>query len=1131
MELTSKHTITTATIRSNGALTNMLTPSGGGFLSWHDLALTRWMPDATRDSDGLFVYVQDMDSGALWSAGFQPIQAAFDHYEAYSTPSGVTIKQVCHDIASEFEVGILADQDVEIRTLTLQNQSDVPRRLCLTSYAEIVLNHRIGDAGHPAFSKLFVQTDFVEKYHALTATRRLRSPDDAPCTVAHWLLHNTPDEWETDRLRFLGRGRTTANPQILGQKLSQTVGNVLDAVFSLRKYIELQPNETKRLTFAFACAETAPKLAAQIEAVNTAPALKFTSPDASAVLNQADSSWMQAFNSVPIPKSGKPEGDIAPKFAAHPSDNTLQFANEFGGFSADGKQYVMHIRPDSRPPLPWTNVISNEKHGIIVSESGACYSWSDNSRENRLTPWFNDPVSDPSGEALYIRDEENGAFWSPTPAPAPPSAAAEYKVTHGFGYSSFLHESHNLIQETTFFVPRHDPLKIVRLSLKNTSDAPRKLSLFSFHQLVMGGFAHLNAPQIQLWQDDYYALFASNSQNNEFAKRIAFAQVVGGGEQHISGNRRQFLGEFGRMDTPELVAKGENLKDDVCPNIDPAFVLQTIVYIEPNASKNIYFIFGQGSDQTETNDLLAQYQSAEVCEKAFAEVQSFWSNLTDKIQVETPSKAIDLMLNGWLVYQNLSCRIMGRSAFYQSGGAFGYRDQLQDTGAMIYHAPELTRSQILLHAAHQFPEGDVLHWWHPPLSKGIRTRFSDDLLWLPYITAFYLKSTGDNAVLNEQIGFKTARLLEDGEDEIFVFPEDISRTVSVYEHCCMALDKSLTKGAHGLPLMGTGDWNDGMSRVGREGKGESVWLGFFLYHILDDFIPISLKQGDTQRVAIYSAYQSELKEALNAGGWDGEWYRRAYYDNGAPLGSKNSDECQIDTIAQAWAIISKAAPPERAENALSAMEKYLVSEKEGIVRLLTPAFDQTPHDPGYIKGYVPGVRENGGQYTHGALWAIKALAELGRGDRAGTLLEMISPISHATNREDAERYMVEPYVIAADVYGVAPHIGRGGWTWYTGSAGWMYRVALESVLGLTIDQGKYFVLNPCIPKSWGHFKIQYQTENNTCFHLEILNPDGVEKGVVSASINGEPLSIQEQKAFIPIKTDGAAHHVQVVMGL
>jgi cyclic beta-1,2-glucan synthetase len=507
---------------------------------------------------------------------------------------------------------------------------------------------------------------------------------------------------------------------------------------------------------------------------------------------------------------------------------------------------------------------------------------------------------------------------------------------------------------------------------------------------------------------------------------------------------------------------------------------------------------------------------------AFSAVTSFWQELLSAVHVQTPEPALDVLLNGWLAYQNLACRMWARSAFYQSGGAFGFRDQLQDAAALLYLDQQITRNQILLHAAHQFVEGDVLHWWHPPTSKGIRTRFSDDLLWLPYITLFYIARTGDAALLDENARFLTADLLDADDDEIFVLPADTGAHGSIYEHCCRALDRSLTSGAHGLPLMGVGDWNDGMNRVGREGRGESVWLGFFLFDILHDFIPICEARGDVPRADRYRAYLDDLAIALNESGWDGAWYRRAYYDNGAPLGSRHSDECRIDALAQAWAVISRAAPAERAESALSEMRRHLINEQDGIIRLLAPPFDRTPHDPGYIKGYVPGVRENGGQYTHAALWAVRAIAEMGDRENAVRLLTMLTPVRHTSDRQRVMTYQSEPYVIAADVYGVAPHVGRAGWTWYTGSAGWMYRVLLESILGINVDRGEALRLCPCVPSDWPGFTVSLRLADDTTYVLNVQQSDQPSRTSLGAVAGSE--------IVIPIVRDGGRHNVDIVLG-
>jgi cellobiose phosphorylase len=813
----------------------------------------------------------------------------------------------------------------------------------------------------------------------------------------------------------------------------------------------------------------------------------------------------------------------------------MRFFNGYGGFSEDGSEYVVRLsmRREGlrRPPLPWINVVANERCGFLVSESGAGYTWSRNSQANRLTPWFNDPVTDPHGEAFYVRDEDTGAVWSPLPGPAP--APCSYEVRHGFGYSRFLCTNAGLEQDTVLFVPERDPVRIVRLRLINRGVGRRRVSLVSYCRLVMSSLPDATSAIVTGHDAEDDILHARNPRANEFRDGIAFAAVVAAGDveaRRFTCDRAYFIGRNGSVCDPAALRPGVDLNDACGAGLDPCFAQQLRLSLSPGQTAEVVFLLGECTDHAAVRDLVARYREAGAVPRALEQVQGHWRSLVSTISVKTPVPAVDLMLNGWLPYQVLACRIWARSAFYQSGGAYGYRDQLQDAAALVHHRPDLTRAQILLHARHQFVEGDVLHWWHPePMERGLRTRFSDDLLWLPYVTSRYVKTTGDHDVLAEMVPFITARSLQPGEDEAYLAPELAREAADVYEHCCRALDRSLTSGAHGLPLMGTGDWNDGMNRVGRQGRGESVWLGFFLVHIIDAFLPLCEHRGDRGRVARYSTYRTQLAAALNDAGWDGEWYRRAYYDDGTPLGSKASAECRIDAIAQAWAVISGVAPPERAAQALDAAERMLVSERDAIIRLLTPPFVTSSHDPGYIKGYVAGVRENGGQYTHGACWLVQAVAELGRHDRAATLLEMLMPVSHALTSEAADLYKLEPYVVAADIYGEPPHEGRGGWSWYTGSAGWLYRVALESILGFRVENGDTIVLHPRIPNAWPGYRITYRTSTGTVYEIEVTNPNGRAARIATVEVDGRVVESGEGTARIPLATDARAHRVSIVV--
>ncbi|HEX5580147.1 MAG TPA: hypothetical protein VFX39_01130, partial [Gemmatimonadaceae bacterium] len=1020
------------------------------------------------------------------------------------------------------------------------------RRLELTTYVEAVLNTAAADAAHPAFSKLFVQTEWLAGRETLLAKRRLRSPHDAALWVVHRLVIEAPDDaeapqWETDRARFVGRGRTTAHPRALdgGVTLDGTVGNVLDPVLALRRRVTVPPGGTVRLvavlgasherTVAEAIADQFPSVRAADMAFRRAAERGELAPvDVGNVGDMGDHPTVSAPRFRPVEVAG-----AASSPRMEDDGEPLLFFNGHGGFSPDGSEYVIRVgrgaRDGALPPLPWANVVANEELGFITSERGAGCTWSVNSRENRLTPWFNDPVSDPSGEALYLRDDDSGLFWSPVPGPVP--GDGDYEVRHGFGYTTWRHDGMGIEQEVVQFVPRHDPVKLTRVRLTNRSDRPRRLTLASYAELVLGVYAFESGATVVTEHDvETGAILATNPERGEFASRVAFAAVSppdAGASR--TADRAAFLGPRGTVADPAALRSTAPLDGATGAGLDPCAALAVTFVLAPGESAERFFLLGEAEGAARARELVVAYQDPGVANEALAEAREFWRDLVSRVRVETPSPELDLMTNGWLTYQNLSCRMWGRTAFYQSGGAFGFRDQLQDSSALVYLDPEVTRRQIVLHAAHQFVEGDVLHWWHPPTSKGMRTRFSDDLLWLPYITTFYVRATGDASVLDERARFVTARPLAPGEDEAFLFPEDAGTSATVYEHCCMSLDRSLTEGAHGLPLMGVGDWNDGMNRVGREGRGESVWLGFFIFRILRDFIPICERRGDTERTSRYRAYHDHLARTLNDTGWDGDWYRRAYYDDGTPIGSASSDECRIDTIAQAWSVISGAAPVERAEAALDAMEEWLVSEEEGIIRLLTPAFDRTPHDPGYIKGYLPGVRENGGQYTHAALWAVRALATLGRCERAAPLLAMLSPVSHGRTPAEVATYMTEPYVIAADVYGVQPHVGRGGWTWYTGSAGWMFRVMLENVLGLRLVDGHRIELRPCIPDSWPGYTLRYRLPGDETTYEIVV---GRGSGDTTALVDGDDsvATVEAGAVVIPLARDGGTHRVEVSLG-
>jgi N,N'-diacetylchitobiose phosphorylase len=1170
-----------AQLLSNGRYTVLLGPAGGGCSLVNGIALTRWTPDPTCDHDGTILFIRDLDSGEYWTAA----ASAADGCTHGNVESAVRYGRDIHGIESDLCIGVHAELDAELRRLTLRNASAGPRRLEVTTCLEIALNSLAGDAAHPAFSRLFVQTEYVERYSALLAERRRRSPDDQPVVAVHALIGAGQPEFETDRSRFIGRGRDRSAPAALSrsQPLGATVGSVLDPLFSLSRVVQLQPGDSVTLTAVLGGAASRDGAFRILEVLATAADIELAFAvglaPAQGVANDADpqalipAEWRPSvnlatagpaafrppyaaaagtpvFDDIHVPAvapaqvispaasaAAPPTLPVAPTLEAARPDirvamtdaGSLRLFNGWGGFNSDGSEYVILLPREGpgRPPQPWVNVIANAEAGCIVSESGATHTWSGNSRENRITPWFNDPVTDRHGEALFIRDDDDGSFWSPTPGPRP--GVGDYEVRHGFGYSTFLHESRDLSHEVVVFVPTDAPCRIARVRLTNNGRELRHLSVWSYAQLVLGSHeAVTRGALLTVFDPETRAILASQPERGEFSGRLAFAAAVCDADAELSWStdRREFLGHGGCITSPAAVQSG-SLAHVSGTGHDPCAAMALTLTLRPGETATCAFILGEAMDEGAARTALGQLSSVAAVNRELHSARTTWAYRVSAVTVDTPSPAIDLMVNGWLTYQNLSCRMWARTAFYQSGGAFGFRDQLQDSSALLYLDPALTRRQILLHAAHQFVEGDVLHWWHPPLSKGIRTRFSDDLLWLPYITAFYIRSTGDAGILDEQVRYLTAPLLRAGEDEEFMVPEDSGSSGTLHEHCCRALDRSLTSGTNGLPLMGVGDWNDGMNRVGREGRGESVWLGFFLYDILCDFTGICISRGEHNRARRYRDYRSQLGDALNDSGWDGEWYRRAFYDNGEPIGSAASDECRIDALAQAWAVLSGAASTDRATLALDAMEAQLVNEDDGIIRLLAPPFDATHNDPGYIKGYLPGVRENGGQYTHGVLWAVRALAEHGRCERAAPLLAMLSPVTHGASQQRAARYQAEPYVVAADIYGVAPHVGRGGWTWYTGSAGWMYRTALESVLGLELAGGETIRLRPCIPSAWPGFKVRYRLPDGTVYRINVERTHGTSSMVLD---DGPAAPAREGALHIPLLRDGSEHHVLVRLG-
>jgi N,N'-diacetylchitobiose phosphorylase len=1138
-------------VLSNGRYAVRLSQVGSGFSRLNDIAVTRCTGDETRDADGFHLYLRDLDSNLVWSVGYQPTHVRPSRYEFHAGQDAAEIVREDKGIECRLTVFVVPQHDCEIRLCRLTNSGNSTRRIEITSYLEWVLGSQEGDMNHPAFSKLFVETQFCQERCAIVARRRPRHNDDSEFWGVHSILRDGDSEaisdleFETNRLRFIGRGRTLQSPIALctNDRLTGDQGPVLDPIASFRTVVTLNPGESREVAFLLGAGKTRADIEDQLGIVGDLADVHALLDAVTAVdgVNGKASSVspydiVETLNSRAATQNGQAEGNRESAIGVHKVGTECEFKNEYGEFSPDGREYVIRLRPDGRgnhrrPPMPWTNVVANEQAGFLITESGAGYTWNGNSRLNRLSAWHNDPVCDPHGEALWLHDEDDGAFWSPTPGPTPTNA--DYVVRHGMGYSVFEHTSHGLAQEVTVFMAREKPLKLTRVRIRNTSNSPRRLSLYSYVHWGLGGLASETAVDIRTgYSEKQRVIWATNPNRGPYSDCVAFSSLSRGDSTAREGSftcdRAEFLGRYGDIDSPAAVATGKSLDGATGEGLDPCAVWKLSFEIRPGETVERTFLLGEAGSQDAISELVHEFGSSEQIQAELETVEQFWRDTVSAITIETPEREIDLMVNGWLCYQNLSCRIWARSAYYQPGGAFGFRDQLQDSSALIYHQPVITRTQILRHAAQQFVEGDVLHWWHPDTGYGLRTRFSDDLLWLPCLTAEYVEKTGDEKLLDENAPFITAPTLPDGEQEAYLRPEPANTSASVYEHCCRALDRGLTIGPHGLPLIGCGDWNDGFSRVGQQGRGESVWLGFFIDYALERMLPVCKKRGDTERVARYESYRKQLRESLNSTGWDGQWYRRAYYDNGEPIGSSESDECQIDALVQAWAVISGVAPADRAESAFAALEKRLVNRDAGIIHLLTPPFDRTPNDPGYIKGYLRGIRENGGQYTHGVLWVIRALAEMGRGTQAVELLRMLTPVWHTSTPQRLHTYQTEPYVVAADIYGEAPHLGRGGWTWYTGSAGWMFRVAVESIFGFTTERGRTLVVNPSISSKWPQCKLTYRLPNSESrYEITIENPNGKERGVSSATVDGQSIEVVDGAARVPIVDDGALHRLVI----
>ena len=1215
---------------SNGSYHVMVTASGHGYSCWEGLAVTRWSADATLDLGGTRCHVRGDVASASGSTGASGHDFRDGRAIVWSRDE---------DLETRSEVVVSIDDPVELRRVVFTNLGERRLTLSATSYAEIVLSPPATDSAHPAFSKLFVETEVDPALQAILATRRPSMPADPTPWFFHTaLVGGSAAEtltFETDRMRFIGRGRDAGYPQALddGAALSGTAGPVLDAVAAIRVPFVLEAGASITIDWLTGIANTREACVALARKVRDARAatqileqagayrrtllrtlatsdadaliyqrmaasviyataqlradagviernrrgqsglwgfgisgdlpivlLQLAGPEQVAVTKQMvqAQAWWKAFGlrselavlCAPSPGCepsffdqvrrqiesgpcaahvGKPGGifvlddttlddgdrillqsaarivvtdadELAaqlahrcgdarpaagdgpaqtptPELASCTPPGDLFACNGYGGFTPDGREYVITTSAARMTPAPWVNVIANPDFGTLVSESGSATTWSENAHEFRLTPWSNDPVSDPNTEAFYIRDDANGRFWSPTLLPT--RAAGAYTTRHGFGYSVFEHAEDEIESELRIYVAIDSPVKFSVLSLRNQSDRQRRLSVTGYVDWVLGDERAKTRMHVVTALDAATgALFARNAYNTDFAGRTAFFDAYS--EAHpdaapatieVCGDRADFFGTAGSLAAPAALTQA-HLSGRVGAALDPCATLRVGVDLAPGQTQVLVFRLGAGKTADEARDLVRRWRRPGAAGEALEAVHAFWRHTLGAVQVQTPDPAMNVLANGWLLYQVIASRLWGRTAFYQSSGAFGFRDQLQDVMALVHAAPALVREHLLRAASRQFVEGDVQHWWHPPSGKGVRTRCADDFLWLALATCRYVETTGDIAVLDAPCPFLQSRPLKEGEASNYELPLSSDEVASLYEHGVRAIRRGLVYGAHGLPLMGSGDWNDGMNLVGADGRGESVWMAFFLFEVLTQFAPLARSHADVAFAELCEHEAQGLRTRIEASAWDGAWYRRAWFDDGTVLGSATNTECQIDSIAQSWSVLSGAAPADHAQRAMRSLDEHLVHRDTRLVQLLAPPFDTSQPSPCYIQGYVPGVRENGGQYTHAAMWAAMAFAALGDGERAWELFALLNPLSHVGDAGAVATYRVEPYVVAGDVYANDAHAGRGGWTWYTGSAGWMLQLIGESLLGLQ-RRGSRLCMRPLLPPHWKDFDLQY----------------------------------------------------------
>jgi len=1265
---------------SNGNYNVMVTNAGSGYSRWKSTGLTRWRQDSTCDNTGSFCYIRDLDNDAVWSNAYQPSLKKADSYEAVFSQGKAEFRRKDFGLETHTEIVVSPEDDIELRRIHITNRSRKARNIELISYAEVVLAVPMADELHPAFSKLFIETEIIQSKNAILCSRRPRSENEKPPFMFHLMkVQNAKVKdisYETDRSRFIGRGRTIHQPAALEKdgQLSGTEGAVLDPIVSIKYSVTIEPGESIIADIIYGIADTKENcshlvnkyqdrymtsrvielswthsqvILRQINAMESdaqlyaklASAIIF--PNASlradtsiilknhssqsglwgysisgdlpivlvmiedsenidlvkhmvqahaywrlkglivdlVIINDDHGGYRQALQNeimsfiIPgisndikdkpggifirsadqvsnedrilfqtvavvvitdhagsleeqVNRKGKTKNNIPYIVPVRTDDSSevqvaaqtdLAFFNGIGGFAKDGRAYVINTSAGKTTPAPWVNVLANNHFGSIISESGQSYTWVENAHELRLTPWNNDPVCDLQGEAFYIRDEISGTFWSPAPLPC--KTGLPYITEHGFGYSTFLHAANGIESEMTVFTHLEESIKFISIKLKNRSNTKRKLSVTGYMEWVLGDLRSKSIMHVITEAEPTTgAILAGNKYNTALEGKVAFFDADDSNRNYTT-DRCEFIGRNGTMAEPDAM-KRVRLSGKTGAALDPCAAIQVAAELGAGEEKEIIFRLGTGRDRNEAITMVRRFEGRMTAQNALKQVKDYWKKSLSALQVTTPDNSINFLVNGWLNYQTLASRIWARSGFYQSGGAFGFRDQLQDILSLLYAEPVIARKQILLCASRQFKKGDVQHWWHPPMGRGVRTTCSDDYLWLPFVTSRYVEHTQDEQVWDERVHYLEGRWLNAGEESYYDLPIRSDETGTLYEHCVKAIQHGFSFGEHGLPLMGSGDWNDGMDKVGEHGKGESVWLAFFLYGILTRFIDIADSRNDAAFANECKLQADNLKKNIQLHAWDGKWFKRAFFDDGTPLGSHVNDECKIDSIAQSWSVLSAGGSEQYAASAMESAYTHLVRKEEGIIQLFNPPFDKSQMNPGYIKGYVPGVRENGGQYTHAAVWLTMAYAALGDKKRTWELLQMINPVNHGNNEEVVNDYKVEPYVIAADVYAQPLHKGRGGWTWYTGSAGWFYQLITEWFLGIK-KKGTSLSFHPCLPEEWDEVTIDYRY-HDTVYHITYQQRKGA--GITRLLLN----NAEQPEDFITLKDDGASYDIKVI---